>query len=133
MAATRLLYVRCWTMSWAPDFTTIYTSLDFQLVKLFPCTLKVPCTLQLSCIFLLQRIALSHGPYRYGWMLEPKSSSLMPSAWAVSLLWEVTMPMTITATGKHQQRALPIIVSVYHLRQMPGGFVLRYPVTALTV
>lgn len=33
-------------------------------------------------------------------MLEPKSSSLMPSAWAVSLLWEVTMPMTITATGK---------------------------------
>lgn len=36
---------------------------------------------------------------RYGWTLEPKSSSLMPSAWAVSLLWEVTMPMTITATG----------------------------------
>lgn len=41
---------------------------------------------------------------RCGWMLELKSSSPMPSAWAASLLWEVTMPMTITATGKKKKR-----------------------------
>ena len=38
--------------------------------------------------------------HRYGWTLEPKSSSPMLSAWAVSLLLGVTIPTTITATGK---------------------------------
>lgn len=41
---------------------------------------------------------------RCGWMLELKSSSPMPSAWAASPLWEVTMPMTITATGKKKRK-----------------------------
>lgn len=40
-----------------------------------------------------------HFLCRYGWTLGPKSSSLMPSAWAASLRWEVTMPTTITATS----------------------------------
>lgn len=38
---------------------------------------------------------------RYGWMQEHKSSSPMPSVWAVLLRWEVIMPTTITATGKN--------------------------------
>lgn len=36
---------------------------------------------------------------RYGWMQAPKSSFPMPSAWAVLLLLEVTIPTTTTATG----------------------------------
>lgn len=34
-------------------------------------------------------------------MQEHKSSSPMPSVWAVLLRWEVIMPTTITATGKN--------------------------------
>lgn len=37
---------------------------------------------------------------RYGWTQEPRSSSPMQFAWVVSLLWGVTTPTTITATGR---------------------------------
>lgn len=53
-----------------------------------------------TSLLCINTICLCHFYIRYGWMQEPKSSSPMPSAWAVSLLWEVTMPTTITATGK---------------------------------
>lgn len=54
-------------------------------------------------------------------MLEPKSSSPMPSAWAVSLLWEVTIPTTITVTSntiriqdENEWTATYISVSIHH-------------------
>lgn len=55
-------------------------------------------------------------------MQEPKSSSPMPSAWAVSQLLEATMPTTTTATGKSVPAGFVIIdegtciflVSNYH-------------------
>lgn len=46
---------------------------------------------------------------RCGWMLELKSSSPTPSAWAASPLWEVTTPMTITATGKNKRNGLRLL------------------------
>ena len=51
--------------------------------------------------------------HRYGWMQEPKSSSPMPSAWAVSLLLGVTIPTTITATGKDVDTCIFKYRSIY--------------------
>lgn len=63
--------------------------------------------------YLLRNSVCAHFSFRYGSMLEPKSFSLMPSAWAVSRLWEVTMPTTTTATGKKKKNG-------YH--RMDGWF-----------
>lgn len=44
-------------------------------------------------------------------MQEPKSSFPMPSAWAVLLLLEVTIPTTTTATGNDANMSIKYNIS----------------------